>query len=336
VTRALRFNRTLSVHDTILDITEKTGCGGSDHGLFQAADEDGKHPNRYLLPQKSLGFYDLRNDDEIVFRKKTRAQKIKTIDENVRTIWVDDSKPAASIVETMCGRLNIKNWEEFSLQREAATGVGAWVASNKSLYEQNIPEDCLLIIKKRFFATDDQIDTSNPMDVHLVFLQLKGAIQDGLYPCQKDEAILLASMHAQVELRDYDPGKWDAKKLKNELIRFIPPRWIKAKKITDDVLSQYKQLRGIAEVQAKFRYIQLARSLKTYGLTIFNIIYMMKELLLGIKKDEIQLMNPENYEVIKAYHLNHIKRWGANERSVTIDFGEYDDMSVNVLEMWPL
>ncbi|KAH3746014.1 actin binding protein [Pelomyxa schiedti] len=338
VTRSLRFNRTLSVGEALVDITEKAMCGGADHGLFQMASE--KFHNRYLLPTKTLGFYDLRNDDEVIFRKKTRAQKIKTIDENVRTVLVDDSKPAATIVQTMCERLSVKNWEEFSLQQEVTIEPGKappppavwngpavpsmWVDSTKSLFEQDISDTVLLIMKKRFFATDDQIDLTIPMAVHLVYLQLKSAIEEGSYPCQKDEGILLAAMRAQVQLHDYDPNKWDAKKLKKELIQFLPPRWQKTKKIGDEVFLQYKQVRGVEEVQAKFRYIQLARSLKTYGLTIFPICMNLKEFALGIKRDAIQIMNPETFEVIKGNHLNHIKRWGGTDRTCTLDFGEYD------------
>ena len=34
-----------------------------------------------------------------------------------------------------------------------------------------MPDDCLLVLKKRFFVSDDQIDSNDPMQVHLLYIQ---------------------------------------------------------------------------------------------------------------------------------------------------------------------
>ncbi|KAH3756302.1 filopodin [Pelomyxa schiedti] len=320
VTRSLRYNRQQSIGEVLQDIAEKFQAMVMDHGLFQELTVTGlsTRPPRFLEPTKTVGFYDLRNDEEVIFRKKTRPQKVQTLDGNVRTIPVDDSKPVSNIVETMCSRLNIQNWQEFALQKE---GEVAWIPLDKTLYEQSIPEKTMLIIKKRFFASDDSLDTSDPIQVHLLYLQIRTAISDGMYPCTRDEAILLAAMAAQVELRDFNAAKHDKKKIGKQLESFLPPKWAKVKRIVDDVLKQYKDLQGVTELQAKYRYIQVARTIKTYGIQLFPIMHQGKEKMFGIQKDTLQLCTLE-FEQEKQWPLLSAKRYKAFGKKLTIDFGD--------------
>lgn len=48
------------------------------------------------------------------------------------------------------------------------------------------------------------------------------------------------------------------------------PQWAK-KDIEKQILAEWKKLVGMNEINARFRYVQLCRSLKTYGMTIFKV-----------------------------------------------------------------
>lgn len=147
---------------------------------------------------------------------------------------------------------------------------------------------------------------------------------------------MLAAMQAQVELHDYDSGK-DNKKFKkcaslaffpntfSELLKFLPPKWVKAKKIADDVLKEYKNLKGsLTELQAKFRYDQIARSLKTYGTSLYectvDVLFLLrftlkiqnKPVTVGVRRDAIQLLNADtfvccNSSVNLTFHRKYLK-----------------------------
>ncbi len=52
----------------------------------------------------------------------------------------------------------------------------------------------------------------------------------------------------------------------------MPPDYQKDKKeVEKRILQDHKKLHGLSELNAKFRYVQMSRSLKTYGVTFFSV-----------------------------------------------------------------
>eukprot|EP00727_Mastigamoeba_balamuthi_P000217 m51a1_g10192 hypothetical protein (1719) ;mRNA; r:16827-23324 len=332
-TRAMRFTPEMSISEALKEINEKVGPdgGGADHGLFQRA-VGTKTPPRWLEPARTLAFYDLHHEDEVLYRKRTRVQKIKMLDGAVKSIFVDDSRPARDAVETVCGKLDIKTSEEYGLLVEGKEG---WVKLDKSLFEQEVGEETVLVLKKRFFFFDANIDKSDPMQVHVLYVQISDFIHDGKYVCSKDEAVMMAAVQAQIKYGDFNPTRLKDKQAKKELLELLPPQWRETKKIHEDITVEYKKLVGTTELNAKYRYIQIARALKTFGMTTFSLKIKkgreLKEELLGISRDTIVRMDGETKDVIKTYALKHVKRFASTESSVTIDFGDYEDEYYNGL-----
>jgi talin len=53
---------------------------------------------------------------------------------------------------------------------------------------------------------------------------------------------------------------------------YLPPEYVLSyKKIEKEILAEYKGLAGLSEVNAKYRYLQQAKSLKTYGYSFFVV-----------------------------------------------------------------
>uniref|UniRef100_A0A8D2MH88 Talin 1 n=1 Tax=Zonotrichia albicollis TaxID=44394 RepID=A0A8D2MH88_ZONAL len=93
----------------------------------------------------------------------------------------------------------------------------------------------------------------------------------------------------------------------------------------------HKQCQDISEIEAKVRYVKLARSLKTYGVSFFLVKEKMKgknklvPRLLGITKECVMRVDEKTKEVIQEWSLTNIKRWAASPKSFTLDFGDYQD-----------
>ena len=51
----------------------------------------------------------------------------------------------------------------------------------------------------------------------------------------------------------------------------VPPEYAKNKDIEKRVYAEHKKLQNLNQLNAKFRYVQLSRSLKTYGYTFFLV-----------------------------------------------------------------
>jgi talin len=52
---------------------------------------------------------------------------------------------------------------------------------------------------------------------------------------------------------------------------YVPPEYAKNKDVEKKMYLEHSKLQGLTELNAKFRYVQLSRSLKTYGITFFLV-----------------------------------------------------------------
>uniref|UniRef100_A0A8B9PVZ0 Talin 1 n=1 Tax=Apteryx owenii TaxID=8824 RepID=A0A8B9PVZ0_APTOW len=97
------------------------------------------------------------------------------------------------------------------------------------------------------------------------------------------------------------------------------------------LLGAHKNCGNMSEIEAKVRYVKLARSLKTYGVSFFLVKEKMKgknklvPRLLGITKECVMRVDEKTKEVIQEWSLTNIKRWAASPKSFTLDFGDYQD-----------
>lgn len=88
---------------------------------------------------------------------------------------------------------------------------------------------------------------------------------------------------------------------------------------------------------AKYRYVQLVRSLKTYGITFFDCREKNRNhkkpvpVFIGVTRDKIMKVDPETMRPIKEWTLEQLRRWSAAHNTFTLDFGDYEDDYVNVV-----
>jgi hypothetical protein len=132
--------------------------------------------------------------------------------------------------------------------------------------------------------------------------------------------LLLFSSSPACRMKEYLSSYWAGKLKKPEL----------------PIVKEWKtKYLGLTEAVAKFRYLQLFRSLKTYGYTFYTVKEKrgtgagkkkIKTLpvLLGINKDTIVRFDPDSRETLQTWPLNHLRRWNATPTSFTFDFGDYE------------
>ncbi|EGG16302.1 talinB [Cavenderia fasciculata] len=329
--KAMKFAPTMFVHEACQQIRERINDTGDDHGLFQPGVE-GKRPSRWLKMDKSLQSYDLKMNDELDYKKKHRALKVRLMDETLKTLLVDDSLTVGEIVEIVGKRIGIKNHEEFSLQPE---GSNDWLNHAQALHEQGVSDEAIVLLKKKFFVDDFNVNRDDPIQLHLVYVQSRDAIVSGSHPCSYDEAIQFAALQSQIQLGNHNTAVHKPGYLK--IKEYMPPSFHKKKDAEKDIYKEFRKLVGMTESNSKFRYVQLCRSLKTYGITFFQTKERVKgqkkplPKLLGITRDSILRLDAETKEVEHEYPLNHLRRWAASPASFTLDFGDYEEDYVSVI-----
>uniref|UniRef100_A0A0X3PHC1 Talin-1 n=1 Tax=Schistocephalus solidus TaxID=70667 RepID=A0A0X3PHC1_SCHSO len=333
-----------------------------DYGLFLPHEDSKK--GLWLDHSRSLEHYILRNGDTVEYKYRYRWLYIRTMDGTRKTLRVDDSKTLSELMLPICTKMGIYNYEEYLLVRDVdeaekdrtmtlrkshQTGMSGtlrdaekmdklrrelhtdddvtWLNPSQSLRQQGIGEKEILLLRRRYFFSDMNVDARDPVQLNLLYVQLKDAILNGTHPVTLDEAVYLAAIQCQVELGNYNPEKFKSGFL--DLKDFLPKEFLKVKGLEKKIFQQHATLNGISDVEARVKYCHFCRSLKTYGITFFLVKEKMKgknrliPRLLGITRDSVVRLDERTKEVVKVWPLTSILKWAASPNAFTMDFGEY-------------
>lgn len=342
-----------------------------DYGLF-LADEDTKK-GVWLEPGRNLEYYILRNGDMIDYRKKIRTLKVQMLDGAVKTMLIDDSQPVANLMVVICTKLGITNHDEYGLVRESnedevdnskSSLYGTltlrrkreekdrdikmeqlrkklktddelnWIDVSKTLGEQGIHEGEPVWLRRKFFFSDGNIDSHDPVQLNLLYVQARDAILNGTHPVTEELACQLAGIQVHVQFGNHNEAKHKAPFL--DLKEFLPQSYVKVRNIEKKIFAEHKKHYDLSELDAKLLYTKTCRSLPTFGVTFFLVKEKMKgknklvPRLLGVNKDSVLRLDEKTKEILKTWPLTTVKRWGASPNTFTLDFGDYSDQYFSV------
>uniref|UniRef100_I3KDN5 Talin 2 n=1 Tax=Oreochromis niloticus TaxID=8128 RepID=I3KDN5_ORENI len=370
VVKTMQFEPSTPVYDACRIIRERvpeaqTGQA-SDYGLFLSDDDPRK--GIWLESGRTLDYYMLRNGDVLEYKKKQRPQKIKMLDGAIKTIMVDDSKTVGELLVTICSRIGITNYEEYSLIQEVPEdkkedGMGTlkkdrtlllrderkmeklkaklhtdddlnWLDHSRTFREQGVEESETLLLRRKFFYSDQNVDSRDPVQLNLLYVQARDDILNGSHPVSFDKACEFAGIQAQIQFgphveHKHKPGFLDLKE-------FLPKEYIKQRGAEKKIFQEHKNCGEMSEIEGKVKYVKLARSLQTYGVSFFLVKEKMKgknklvPRLLGITKESVMRVDEKTKDVVQEWPLTTVKRWAASPKSFTLDFGEYQESYYSV------
>eukprot|EP00727_Mastigamoeba_balamuthi_P010551 m51a1_g6118 hypothetical protein (1374) ;mRNA; f:129019-134991 len=327
-TRTYRLPASASIHECMQQIRERMPDGGRDHLLFRPNGPEDV-VGVWLKPNKTLESYDINSNDVLWFRKKHHLVKVKLADDTVKTILVDLTANLRDLVLTVAQKIRLSRSEEYSLQVE---GSPRWLRVNLPLTEQANADD-IIVLKKRLFINDSEVDTADPVQLHLVYVQNRDAMQSGMHQTTKEEAALFGALAAHIDHGIFSSTNHKAGFLKIDKV--VPPPWAaKPKDIEPLVLSQWKNLGAMKQPDAKLKYLKLCMTLRTYGVTMYNVTIntaprgkkpQLQPLRLGFTSTTILRMSPDGRNVLHTNTLEQLRKWSYTEADVTLDFGEFED-----------
>nr|VZI52668.1 unnamed protein product [Spirometra erinaceieuropaei] len=212
--------------------TYKNAGSGPEYGIF-ISDPDPKQ-SFWLESSRLLSYYHLFDGIDVEYKSKLRRLIISTMDGTRKTLQVDESKTIADLMLTICGKMGITNHEEYSLIHEKARmqtirrGKSQlreydrleklkqklhtdddlnWLSHSKTLRQHGIEETDNLLLQRKYFFSDQNVDARDPVQLNLLYLQLKKAILDGAHPISFEQAVELAGLQCQAELGNMVPEK---------------------------------------------------------------------------------------------------------------------------------
>ncbi|XP_035011916.1 talin-2 isoform X4 [Hippoglossus stenolepis] len=370
VVKTMQFEPSTPVYDACRIIRERVpeaqSGQASDYGLFLSDDDPRK--GIWLESGRTLDYYMLRNGDVLEYKKKQRPQKIKMLDGAIKTIMVDDSKTVGELLVTICSRIGITNYEEYSLIQEVTEdkkedGMGTlkkdrtlqlrderkmeklkaklhtdddlnWLDHSRTFREQGVEESETLLLRRKFFYSDQNVDSRDPVQLNLLYVQARDDILNGSHPVSFDKACEFAGIQAQIQFgphveHKHKPGFLDLKE-------FLPKEYIKQRGSEKKIFQDHKNCGEMTEIEAKVKYVKLARSLQTYGVSFFLVKEKMKgknklvPRLLGITKESVMRVDEKTKDMVQDWPLTTVKRWAASPKSFTLDFGEYQESYYSV------
>ncbi|VDL88754.1 unnamed protein product [Schistocephalus solidus] len=187
-----------------------------DYGLFLPHEDSKK--GLWLDHSRSLEHYILRNGDTVEYKYRYRWLYIRTMDGTRKTLRVDDSKTLSELMLPICTKMGIYNYEEYLLVRDVdeaekdrtmtlrkshQTGMSGtlrdaekmdklrrelhtdddvtWLNPSQSLRQQGIGEKEILLLRRRYFFSDMNVDARDPVQLNLLYVQLTMLLQEMWY-----------------------------------------------------------------------------------------------------------------------------------------------------------
>ncbi|XP_036337556.1 talin-2 [Rhagoletis pomonella] len=343
----------------------------SEYGLFIS---DEQHQQGvWLEAGRTLGYYILHNQDTLEYRRKLRTLRVRMLDGAVKTILVDDSQPVSQLMVVICTKIGITNHEEYGLVREDTEAQNEnlpdnkfgtltlrrkftekdrdakmeslrrklktddeinWVDVGKTLREQGIDESETVLLRRRFFFSDQNIDSRDPVQLNLLYVQARDAILDGTHPVTQEKACEFAGIQVHIQFGPHNEAKHKPGFL--DLKDFLPQSYVRVKNIEKKIFAEHKKHVALTEIDAKVLYTKTARELPTYGVTFFLVKEKMNgrnklvPRLLGVTKDSVLRLDERTKEILVSWPLTTVRRWGASPNTFTLDFGDYANQYYSV------
>ncbi|KAL1396890.1 hypothetical protein pipiens_010173 [Culex pipiens pipiens] len=209
-----------------------------------------------------------------------------------------------------------------------------WVDVGKTLREQGIDESETVLLRRKFFYSDQNIDSRDPVQLNLLYVQARDAILDGTHPVTQEKACEFAGIQVQIQFGDYNESKHKPGFL--DLREFLPGSYVRVKNIEKKIFNEHRRHVGLSDLDAKYLYTKTARELPTYGVTFFLVKEKMTgknklvPRLLGVTKSSVLRLDEHTKEILKTWPLTTVRRWGASPNTFTLDFGDYADQYYSV------
>ncbi|CAG4985145.1 unnamed protein product [Colias eurytheme] len=367
ITRTLMFDTTTTVRQAHHIIKDKilTLDHDKEYGFFlTSADNDCS--GVWLEDHRTLEYYMLREGDSLYYLEKVRNLRVRMLDGSVKTMQVDESKNIGDLMVLICEKIGITNHDEYGLCREdqveeemkPMTGTLTlrkktqfrekdakleqlrkklktddnveWLDQHKTLRELHVDPKETLLFKRRLFYSDRNVDSRDPVQLNLLYVQTRDAILDGRQLVTEDKAVEFAGIQCQIQYEDFIEDKHKSGFIEN-LKEFLPAQYSTSWGIEKRIFKEHKKHHGLSPLEAKNLYTKTARELPTYGVTFFLVKEKQKgkkklvPRLLGINSESILRLDEETKEILQVWPLTQVKSYRAGSESFTLDFGDYSE-----------
>ncbi|EAL48917.2 filopodin, putative [Entamoeba histolytica HM-1:IMSS] len=332
-TKKMQFNFTATVYDILVAIKERqqSEVNMEEYALFLPNDKT-REKGQWMIPKRTIESYDLVTDDEVWFRKRMQVVNVLLPDGSTKKMMLDVCQTIKGLVVAIADKLSLHHAEAFGIQIQ---GSNKFLRMKSSLYEVAGPSD-VITLKKRHFIQEGELNKEDPMLLHLSYIQAHDNIVGGLYPCNKDEIIRFGALNAMIDIGKCDETK-KVSTIHQNITHFAPEMYQK-KEIEKEIFAKWKTMNSMTPVDAKYKYLQLCMTLRSYGMNIYHggiepkgIIQStdpkkkkLNQVLMAFSPVELKMLTLD-HKVIMSEPYEHLKSWKFSSEAVIFDFGKFNN-----------
>lgn len=281
---------------------------------------DNKNPlSNYIQPDGYLNTI-------LVFKNCLRPLKVTDIDQtNVKTIPILITGSLDHLMKEIGLRFSISNDLDYGFQIHR-DNKQVWLSHDIPLHKQIKSSDPRIIIRKRYFSTDD-LRTRDPYGLQLLYLECRQGVVSGFHPTTLDQALRFAALQMQITYRNYDPLEHVAGFF--NCPEFLPQQWCETEMIEEDVYKRHRQLKDLSEAQGKYQYVKLLKTFPTYGLHYISVCEKLTnsgtynhQLCVGVNSESLLCLHPDTKKIISKYSIHLVEEFESNEKKLQWKFGK--------------
>lgn len=211
-----------------------------------------------------------------VASKSVYVITVELLDNTLLECTLTSESTGRDCMDNVCQRLGLQQPDLFGLRYVSRRSYPKirWADLDRPLKKQldKYAQEPYLYLAVMFYVHDVSLLGDEVTRYHY-FLQLKLDVIEGRLRCNYEQAIVLASYSLQAEFGDHDPEKHtldylqDFPLLPKPILSQFPEDKIGT--LTDAIITQHANLRGIAQQLAEVYYIVGAQQLDGYGQECF-------------------------------------------------------------------
>ena len=337
-TKKMSFPFDATIFDILKAIGERQpeGTNMEDYGLFQPLNKK-YEKGSWMIPKRTIESYGLVTGDELWFRKRNQIVAVLLPDGSIKKMMLDVCQTVKNLVAAIAEKLSLHHAEAFGLQIK---GTDKFLKMKATLYEVATPAD-VITLKKRHFIQEGELNRDDPMLLHLSYIQAHDNIVKGLYPCNKDEIIRFGQYNAMIDMGKCDETK-KVNSIHQKIKEFVPEHYQK-KEIEKEIFARWKGMNAMTPIDAKYKYLQLCMTLRSYGQNIYQggiepkgVIQSedpkkkkLTQTLMAFSPIEIKLMTLD-HKVLASEPYENLKSWKFSNETITFNFGKHNNGEVIV------
>ena len=336
-----------TIYDILMAINEKVeGIGNlEEYALFKPVvlRKPGKGKNdpgeqvltgkgQWLIPKRTIESYGLLANDRLWFRKKMNVVKVLFPDGSTKSLILDVCQSIKGLLANIASKKGLHHVEAFGIK---VAGTNKFLNLKKFLYEVADPEDVITLCK-RHFIQEGELTRDDEWLLDMSYMQAHEYVVKGSYPTNRDEIVRFGALDAMIIIGKFDDSK-KVTSIKHYIDQMVPPMYQK-KDVEKDIFNKWKDSPSLTPVDAKYKYLQLAMTLRMYGLNIYHGGIDQKNApppqdgkkakhdaaIMAFGPAGLKLFTPD-YKVLVDEPYEHLKSWNYQDTYVDFDFDKYNN-----------